>query len=173
VSFAVARDGDEARVRLRAMSDQGQWRNNLAPRVRVTAPGGAREELALRQTGPGFYEASLPVATSGSRPYTFDLVPGPGLPADLVRRAGTRQLFYPYPDEYRSYPPDLELLQAVAQQTGGKVGASVSDIFDPQGDRGTSRKALWPWFAAVALVLYLLDILLRRAPFVRRVFERA
>ena len=38
--------------------------------------------------------------------------------------AGTRALFYPYADELRSRPPDLELLQALAQHTGGKVGAS-------------------------------------------------
>jgi uncharacterized membrane protein len=139
VAFSVVRDGDEATLRLRAISDQGAWRNDLAPRVRVTAPGGARDELALRQTGPGQYEAALPVATAGNRPYTFELVSGPGLPAAIARRAGTRQLFYPYPDELRSHPPDLELLQALAQQTGGKVGASVAEIFDPQEDRGVSR----------------------------------
>ena len=112
------------------------------------------------------------MATAGNRPYTFALLPGAGLPGDIVRRAGTRQLFYPYPDELRSAPPDLELLHAVAEQTGGKVGASVTEIFDPQDDRGVSRKPLWPWLAAAALVLFLLDILVRRAPWMRRLFDR-
>jgi Ca-activated chloride channel family protein len=171
VAFSVVREGDEARLRLRVMSAQGAWRNDLAPRVRAMAPGGARQDVALRQTGPGHYEATVAVATAGNQPYGFELVAGPGLPGEIARRAGTRQLFYPYPDEYRSYPPDLDLLQAVAAQTGGKVGASVAEIFDPQGDHGVSRKPLWPWFAAAALVLYLLDILARRAPFVRRLFD--
>jgi len=171
VAFSVVREGDEARLRLRVMSAQGAWRNDLAPRVLATAPGGARQDVALRQTGPGHYEATVAVATAGNRPYGFELVAGPGLPREIARRAGTRQLFYPYPDEYRSYPPDLDLLQAVAAQTGGKVGASVAEIFDPQGDHGVSRKPLWPWFAAAALVLYLLDILARRAPFVRPLFD--
>ena len=171
VAFQVVREGDEARIRLRAMSEQGRWRNDLAPRVRVAAPDGTRRDLTLRQTGPGQYESSLPVATAGTRPYAFELVAGPGLPAQIVRRAGTRQLFYPYPDEYRSHPPDLDLLEAIAQQTGGKVGASVAEIFDPQEDRGVSRKPLWPWLAAAALVLYLLDLLMRRAPLVRRAFD--
>jgi uncharacterized membrane protein len=172
VGFSVVREGDEARIRLRVMTEQGAWRNSLAPRVRATLPGGALQELALRQVGPGHYAAALPVATAGNRPYTFELVGGPGVPRDIVRRAGTRQLFYPYPDEYRSYPPNLELLQAIAQQTGGKLGAGVSEIFDPQDDRGASRTSLWPWLAAAALVLYLLDILVRRAGFVRRLFDR-
>jgi hypothetical protein len=171
VAFQVVREGDEARVRLRAMSEQGGWRNDLAPRVRVAAPDGTRRDLTLRQTGPGQYESSLPVATAGNRPYAFELVAGPGLPAQIVRRAGTRQLFYPYPDEYRSHPPDLDLLEAVAQQTGGKVGANVAEIFDPQEDRGVSRKPLWPWLAGAALVLYLLDLFMRRAPLVRRAFD--
>lgn len=173
VQFSVVREGDEAQVRLRVIDDQGAWRNDLTPRVRLTVPGGAHQELALRQSGPGQYEATVPVATGGDRPYTYELVSNAGLPSSIVRRAGTRALFYPYADELRSRPPDLDLLQEVAKQTGGKVGASVAEIFDPQDDRGVRRKPLWPWFATAALVLYLLDILMRRAAFTRRLFERA
>ena len=172
VLFSVVREADEATVQLRAIDEKGAWRNDLAPRLRLTVPGGVGRQVALRQTGPGQYEATVPVATAGNRPYRFELMSGPGLPPDIVRRAGTRALFYPYPDELRSRPPDLELLQALAQHTGGKVGANVAQIFDPQNDRGLSRQPLWPWFAAAALLLYLLDIFTRRASFVRRVFER-
>jgi hypothetical protein len=172
VAFSVARDGDEASVRLRVMSEQGAWRNDLVPRLSITAPDGGRRELVMRQTGPGHYAARLPVATAGSKPYTMALVAGPGLPADIARRAGTRRLFYPYPDEYRSYPPDLQLLRAIAERTGGKVGAGVGEIFDPQGDHGTRRTPLWPWLAGAALALYLLEILLRRAPWLRALFDR-
>lgn len=173
VMFSVVRDGDEASVRLRVIGDKGAWRNDLAPRVRLTAPGGEGRELALRQRGLGQYETTLQVATAADRPYTFEMVGGAGLPADIARRAGTRALFYPYADELRTRPPDLDLLQALALHTGGKLGASVAEIFDPRDDRGVSHRPLWPWFAAAALALYLLDILSRRAAFMRRLFERA
>jgi len=88
--------------------------------------------------------------------------------AQAAGRAGTRQLFYPYPDEYRSLPPDLELLETLAAQTGGKVGASVAEIFAAQGDRGVNRTALWPWLALLGLLLYLADVAVRRAPWFRR-----
>jgi hypothetical protein len=172
VMFSVEREGDEAIARLRVTDDTGAWRNKLVPRLRMTLPGGMRRELPLRQSGPGQYELAFPVAVAGDRPYSFELVSGPGLPSSIARHAGTRALFYPYSDELRSRPPDLELLQSIAQHTGGKVGASVKDIFDPQDDRGVNRRPLWPWFAAAALLLFLLDILMRRAPFVRRLFER-
>jgi hypothetical protein len=153
------------------MTDQGGWRNGLAPRVRATGPDGSRRDLLLRQTGPGHYDATLAVATAGNRPYTFAVVSGGGVGVETARRAGTRQLFYPYPDEYHSLPPDLELLTALAEQTGGKVGASVAEIFADRGDRGQSRTPLWPWLAAVALALYLADLFVRRAPWVRRWLE--
>ena len=60
------------------------------------------------------------------------------------------------------------LLETLAAQTGGKVGASVAEIFAAQGDRGVSRTALWPWLAAIGLLLYLCDIAVRRAPWFRR-----
>ena len=167
VLFRVVRDDDEARVQLRLMTEQGAWRNGLAPQVRVTGPDGTRRDLVLRQTGPGHYDTSMAVATAGSRPYTFALVSGGGVGVQTAHRAGTRQLFYPYPDEYHSLPPDLELLAALAQQTGGKIGASVDEIFADQGDRGQSRTPLWPWLAAGALALYLADLFVRRAPWVR------
>jgi len=168
VVFRVVRDGDEAEVSLRLMTERGAWRNALSPQVRTSRPDGSTQTLVLRQRGPGDYAASLPVATAGSRPYTFDVLPAGGLSAQVARRAGTRQLFYPYPDEYRSFPPDLELLESLAGQTGGKMAASIPEIFAAQGDRGVSRTGLWPWLAAIGLLLYLCDIAVRRAPWFRR-----
>jgi len=62
----------------------------------------------------------------------------------------------------------LELLHALADKTGGKLAPSVAEIFAAQGDRGTTTRLLWPWLAAFALVLYLCDLAVRRAPWVRR-----
>lgn len=168
VVFGVTREGEQAKVSLRLMTDGGVWRNGLLPQVRVNRPGGGAQMLPLRQLGPGEYAAYLPVETAGSRPYTFEVLPAGGVSAESARRAGTRQLFYPYPDEYRSFPPDLELLEALTAQTGGKVGASVAEIFAAQADRGVRRTPLWPWLAALGLLLYLCDIAVRRAPWIRR-----
>jgi uncharacterized membrane protein/uncharacterized protein YegL len=168
VVFRVARDGEEAKISLRLMTQRGAWRNMLSPRVLAIEPDGSTQTVPLRQTGPGYYAASLPVATAGNRPYTFAILRAGGVSAEAAQRAGTRQLFYPYPDEYRSFPPDLELIEALAAQTGGKLGASVSEIFAPHSDRGVSRTSLWRWLAAAALLLYLCDIAARRSPWLRR-----
>jgi len=89
-----------------------------------------------------------------------------------ARRTGLRRLHYSYPDEYRGGPPDVELLRALAEATGGKLAPQTAQVFDPGNDRGRRQQPLWPLFAAAALVAYLLDIALRRAPWFRRWFDR-
>jgi Ca-activated chloride channel homolog len=86
-------------------------------------------------------------------------------------RAGTRTLNLDFPDEYRAFPPDIELLSALARATGGKVAASVAEVFAQQGDESRTTMTLWPWFAALALIFYLLDVAVRRSPLAWRWLE--
>lgn len=171
VAFDVLREGNEAHVSLALMTAQGKWRNRLAPSVRVTLPNGSRTALALRQTAPGQYDDRMPVTTSAATPFTFQLEDAGGVSRDLAQRAGIRRLYYPFADEYRSLPPDVELLRALAEKTGGKLAPSTAEIFADQGDRGSTRFALWPWLAALALALYLCDIAVRRVPRFKRWME--
>jgi hypothetical protein len=164
LSFRVTRDGREAAIALSALDAQGNYRNSLAPRVRVTQPGGEASVVPLRQTAPGQYHARVPLVRAGAAPWRFELLPGPGITPGELDRAGTRSLFYAYSDEYRSLPADVALLRAVSEQTGGAFAPDAAEIFRLRGDGGVTERPLWPWFAALALVLYLLDLLVRRAP---------
>jgi hypothetical protein len=98
----------------------------------------------------------------GTQAVTFQLEPGGGIGRDAARRAGLQRLYYPYPDEYRSLPPDIPLLQALTQQTGGKVAPATEEIFASGRDRGREQRPLWPWLALAALLFYLADVALRR-----------
>ncbi len=170
--FQVTREGGEAHVRLDAVSDDGRWRTRLTPAVRVRLPTGAEQTLNLRQTSPGAYVGTVALGSTGSRPFSVGLVPGGGITREAALRTGLRRLYYSYPDEYRSGPPNVELLRALAEATGGKLAPQAAEVFDPGGDRGRTRQGLWPLFAAAALVAYLLDIAVRRAPWLRRWFDR-
>jgi len=75
-------------------------------------------------------------------------------------------VFYPYPDEYRFYPPDIEKLETVARETGGKVSPEIEDIFRVDGERASVPTALAPIFVPMALLLYFLDVAVRRAPWI-------
>jgi hypothetical protein len=120
--------------------------------------------VPLRQTAPGRYRASVPVSISASSPWRFEL-DAKGIPEKTLDHVGrTRTVFYPYPDEYRFYPPDVEKLESLSRETGGKVGPSIEEIFDVGDERASVPTALAPILMGLGLALYLLDIAVRRVP---------
>jgi hypothetical protein len=74
---------------------------------------------------------------------------------------------YSYPDEYHFYPPNTELLRSISNETKGRFQPRADEIFDANGETTALPTHLWPYLAALALALYLTDVLLRRL----RLFE--
>ncbi|HYL18611.1 MAG TPA: VWA domain-containing protein [Burkholderiales bacterium] len=171
--FSVRREGGDARIMLDALTPAGGWQNRLSPVVRVSRPGRASETIRLRQTAPGGYTATVALDGAGAEPFGFELQSGGGIDGAAARQSGTRRLYFPFPDEYRSMAPDTEALRALAEQTGGKLAPKTDEIFAAGDDSGRSHRPLWPALAAAALVVYLLDIAVRRAPRIRRWLDGA
>jgi uncharacterized protein YegL len=166
--FEVSREGNEALLKLSALTAEGRFITGLKPLVRVrgtSAPGGAVE---LLQDAPGNYRARVPLRP-GATPVEFELLESPGMTRSAIARVGTRSLHYPTTDEYRSLPPNLELLKTIAQETGGRYAPDARDVFADLGDASERHTPLWPWLAGLALLCYLLEIFLRRAPIAWRV----
>ncbi|MEX0958221.1 MAG: VWA domain-containing protein [Burkholderiales bacterium] len=166
LDFRVARIGDKAEISLGLLAADGGFRSDVSPKVRVTRAGQPAQDVALRQTGPGEYSAGVPQDPDSTT--TFALLAEGGITAQAASRAGVRVLNAAFADEYRTLPPNVALLTAVSDETGGKLGATLDEMFATQGDRGQRSHPLWPWLAAFALLAFLLDILLRRAPFAWR-----
>ena len=164
VDFTVDRRGNAAEVELSVVDESGHYPRGLEPALRVIGPSADVRTVPLRQTAPGRYHASVPVSISASSPWRFEL-DAEGIPEKTLDQVGrTRTVFYPYPDEYRFYPPDVEKLEALSRETGGKVGPSIEEIFDVGEDRASVPTALAPILMGLALFLYLLDIAVRRVP---------
>lgn len=164
VDFSVVRKGDAAEVDLRVIDENGHYPKGLHPALEITAPGSSVRTQTMRQTAPGVYHASVPLSISRDSPWRFHLS-ADGLPEDALAKAGaTRAIFYPYPDEYRFYPPDHERLEAIATETGGKFRPEVEEIFADLDESATVPTELWRILAALALVFYFVDIALRRVP---------
>ncbi len=138
--------------------------------MRVTRQDGSTSVIGLAQSGAGTYQLRMPVDRS-MQAERFELVDSPGLSKQASLRAGTRTLHHDYADEYRAFPPDIELLGALARATGGKVAPSITEVFAQQGDASRTTQILWPWFAILALGFYLLDIAVRRSPLAWRWLE--
>jgi uncharacterized membrane protein len=156
--FRVVKDGSDARISINAIRKDGQFRNKLETQIRVIGPDQAIAEVPVHQVGPGEYEAKYPLAQKGS--YIFRAV-------GLDSGGPSRVLTYSYPDEYHFYPPNTELLRSVSNETKGRFQPRAEDIFEPNGETTASPTPLWPYLTALALILYLTDVLLRRV----RLFE--
>ena len=162
LALRVAREGRAAVVTLSALTADGKYRDDIAPKVRMSAPDRTSTVSQLRQVGPGKYQARIALQASTAGAYAFELVESPGLTPQALTQAGTRSLFYGYSGEYRDLSPDIGLLRALCERTGGKFAPRVEDVFARQGDGGLVSEALWRHFATIGLVLFLLDILFRR-----------
>jgi Ca-activated chloride channel family protein len=156
--FRVVKDGDAAKISINAIRKDGQFRNKLETQVRVVGPDQNVSEVAVHQVGPGAYEAKYPLGKKGS--YLFRA-------AGADTGGASRVLAYSYPDEYHFYPPNTELLRSISNETKGRFQPRPEDIFDANGESTALPTPLWPYLAALALILYLADVLLRRV----RLFE--
>lgn len=162
LALRVTRIGSEAEVTLTALTADGQYRDDIAPKVRMSAPDKTSAVMPMRQIGPGKYQARIALQASSVGAYTFDLIDAPGLTPQARAQVGTRSLFYGYSDEYRVLPTNIDLLKALCERSGGKFAPRIEEIFAPRGDGGLVSKPLWRYFAALGLVLFLLDIWVRR-----------
>ncbi|HSF17120.1 MAG TPA: VWA domain-containing protein [Vicinamibacteria bacterium] len=164
VDFRVERKGDAAEIDLSVVDEKGEYPKDLEPVVRVSGPSRDVSTVRMRQTAPGQYHASVAVSVSADAPWRFELSKD-GLSPELAAKVGgTRSVSYSYPDEYRFYPPDLEKLETIARETGGQFRPEAADIFSDHGERARVPTDLWPITALLGLLLYLLDIAMRRAP---------
>jgi uncharacterized membrane protein len=161
VQLRISREGPDAVVTLSVLDDSGRYRNGLAPRAQITRPGREPALVTLAQSGPGRYLLRLPAARNDG--LAVALVPGGGLSARSALAAGTRVLTADFSEELRSRLPDVALLEAIATHTGGKMAPTMDEVFDTRGESGRRSRALWPWLTALALVLYLLEIFVRRS----------
>jgi len=113
-------------------------------------------EVALRPTARRTFGAIVPelepgvhaaVLVAGGRQEAVEVV----VPA---RSASGREL--------RAAGPNLTLLEKVARQSGGRVGAEPGEILAARPGVGRERVALDGWAALLALVLVLADVAARR-----------
>ncbi len=154
--FTVRREDGLARVSLALLDDRGRFRNAERPAVTVDV-GGEERELSLHQVAPGLYEASTPLAAEeeasvrwngDDAPFERHLLPAPNA-------------------EDRYLPPDTARLRWLAEATGGIFDPSVERLLDPAGQTVVRPTRLWPLLAALALALYLVNMLLRRVRVIR------
>jgi Ca-activated chloride channel homolog len=145
-------------VTVEARDPKGRFRDLLTVPVEVKSGDGATAKLAARQVAPGRYQAR--VTADARQPLTVSVSEG-GVSAPS-------RLVLPDPNaEYRFNPGDVVVLRSIASATGGALSPTPEVLRETAGSKQTVRRALWPALVAFGLVMWLVDVLLRRV----RVFE--
>ena len=129
----------------------------------VVGPDLVPREVALDQVAPGVYEKDLGEIDSGAYAVRISQT-RPGAPA-LGRTVG---LVEPVAAEYRLLGVNLPFLAALRAATGGREITLPTDPWIHDLRLTSSFTELWPWLLILALLLWPLDIALRRVSLGRR-----
>jgi hypothetical protein len=124
-----------------------------APDLFVIGPGDFRRPLDVSRISPGAYRGRVRI---GSLEGLFRVRPL------NETRAFPEVGLYRQESELSDYGSNDILLKSVAQSTGGRFNPSVAQIFDNGGRSIESTLRLWPGLLALALVLNLIELAMRK-----------
>lgn len=147
--------GSRVRLRVDARDEAGGYLDGLEVTASVAGPRSVHQ-LALRQTGPGWYEGEAVVEGAGL--YTVTVVARDG--ARVVARSRL-PVVVPYPPELQQPRPDPTLLARVAEAGGGRVLRAPEEALRPPPEARHHRDA-WPALVAASLTLFLVELVARR-----------
>ncbi|MDQ3493697.1 MAG: hypothetical protein M3452_10640, partial [Chloroflexota bacterium] len=150
-------DGDETRLRLRSVESDGTPRDFYETLARVTLPGMDPLAVRLDQVAPGTYEVPLGTLTPGAYALRIDQTRAGETP--LGR---TVVLVAPTPAEYRLLGTNDRLLASLRAATGGEALATGAEAWEKDLATTTASRELWPWLLLLALLLWPLDVAIRR-----------
>ncbi len=167
VSHVLPKGGQEGELNVEIAGTQakvtytapdGLASENLETRAHVLLPDGSEADVALTEVRPGEYEGSFEAPQQGAY----------AIRAEQMQNGQTvRQL---EGGAVRSYSEEYDLrkqggedaLIRLANATGGRVITDPREMFAARGMEAQSRQMLRPALLYLSLLLFLLDIALRR-----------
>lgn len=157
--------GGRGRVRVEALNADAAALNFLNIAGQLVRPDLTGEPLQLTQVGPGVYEADFDARAAGN--YILNLRYSTREGAGAALDSGSLQtgLSVAYSPEYRDLGVNEALLTELANRTGGRVltFADAQEVFSHAGlAAAQSRTSIWEDLTKLMLLLFLLDVAIRR-----------
>jgi hypothetical protein len=123
------------------------------PDIYALGPSGFQAPLKVDKVAAGHYRGRLPI---GQNQGLFRVRPV----ADS--RAFPEVGFYRQEDEMTEYGNNVELLKQIAAATGGRYNPSARQVFDAGNRSIRATMEIWPGLLALALLLNLAELVLRK-----------
>jgi hypothetical protein len=160
--------GGATTLHVESLDADGSPRDFYSTSAVVVGPDFTSSEVSLVQVAPGVYEAPLGEIESGA--YGVRVTQARPGSTPLGRTVG---LVAPTAAEYRLLGPNEPFLTALRTATGGSEIVTPADPWVHDLRTTASSVDLWPVLLVVALLLWPLDIALRRVSVGRREFATA
>ncbi len=168
VEMAVTLEGEEARITVDAVGEDGAFVNGLEASVSLVGPEGEPLLVALSQTAPGRYEGTFAPQAEGA--YLMRLT---GTLAGEEVAALTSGWVMGYSPEYATLEGDPVYLEHLAELGGGAVLEGPVETFAHTLRGEGAARDLWPYLLALATLLLPFDVGVRRLALGRRDWARA
>jgi uncharacterized membrane protein len=159
-STDVTVDKGEGHISVEALDVQGNFRNFLNLQTVVVSPKGEKETVRLDQTGPGHYEGKFVTKEVGA--YLLNLLETKD---GQLRGSQVLGASVNYSPEFNSTEPNLNLLQRLAESTGGKMldlNNPADNPYSHDRNKTFQPRDLWEWLLRAAILLFPLDVGIRR-----------
>ncbi len=163
IEAALVDRGGRSYLRVESVNSDGSPRDFYATSVAMIGPDLATTTVSLSQVAPGVYESPLANLDSGA--YAVRVTQTKPGAAALGRTLG---LVAPTAAEYRLLGANQPLLAAIRAATGGSVVAAPADAWAHDLRTTSQPTDLRPWLLVLALLLWPLDVALRRVSLGRR-----
>jgi Ca-activated chloride channel homolog len=150
---SIREEEDRLIVDAEATTPEGTFRNGLNVTVSLAAQGASPISVPSEQIGPGLYRATLKTPETGSAVIAV---------SDEAGRPVSQAWTPDYPAEFQVMKDGTPLLRELSALTGGKFDVKPGEILRPGLRAATTRRELALWLLAAALLLWPVDIWLRR-----------
>jgi len=160
----VSVENGQGLISVEALDPQGNYRNFLNLQTVVVSPKGEKQTVRLEQTGPGRYEARFPTRDVGA--YLLNLME---LKDGKLRAAQPLGASVNYSPEFNSTEPNLNLLRRLAEAGAGVLfpppttpPSAGTSSFLRDRQKTFQPRDLWEWLLKGSLLLFTLDVGVRR-----------
>lgn len=157
------RRGQYTRVVLDAIDRQGRFLNGADASIRIEPPNREPFTSTFTQVAPGRYafEFHTPHPGTYGLTTTFRAAEQPTQTERIALSVG-------YAEEFRVRETNDAILRSIATATGGRFDPAPEQVFAEPGAVIRRAMPLWPYLAALATLLFLLDVTLNRVDLARR-----
>ncbi len=147
-------EDSKLKINIEAERD-GRWLDQLPISGHLNAPTGETIPLTIEQTAPGAYEAQISDLEEGV--YLFNVGEES---IGQVKEA----LHIPYAEEYKKIGLNDQLLQHMADTTGGQYLENPNSLQEFLKGQALIYHDIWQEILLAALLLFLADLIMRKLP---------